>query len=152
MPELFPANFAPGYRLQDARFSAQQQTLIRRIVLRDGSAYRIRPSFLMPDLTAHTQDVEGPLFRRQFGVPFWALARVFGHDPMFWYRRECGLGRFRVVGSTVGQAEWPEHLVADEPHQGRDGQKVYIATTVGSGCGLGAEPAAAAGTDELKAA
>ena len=83
MPELFPANFAHGYRLKDARFSAKQETLIRRIVLRDGTAYSIRPSFLMPYLTAHTEDVEGPLFLRKFGIPFWALARVFGKDPMF---------------------------------------------------------------------
>src|SRR5262249_26108836 len=44
------------------------------------------------------------------------------------------------------------HLLADEHHQSLDGRKVYVATTVGSGCCLGAEPAEAAGTDELKAA
>ena len=56
------------------------------------------------------------------------------------------------MGTTVRQAELPEHLVADEHHQGLDGQKVYLATTVGGGCCLGVEPAAAAQTDELKAA
>ena len=71
---------------------------------------------------------------------------------MYWYRLECGLGRFSVVGTTVRRAELPEHLLADEHHQTLDGQKVYIATTVGSGCILGAEPAATAGTDDLKAA
>ena len=71
---------------------------------------------------------------------------------MYWYRLECGLGRFSVVGTTVRQAELPEHLLADEHHQTLDGQKVYIATTVGGGCVLGAEPAATAGTDDLKAA
>ena len=71
---------------------------------------------------------------------------------MYWYRLECGLGRFSVVGTTVRQAELPEHLLADEHHQSRDGEKVYIATTVGGGCCLGAEPAATAGTDDLKAA
>ena len=152
MPELFPANFAHGYRLKDDRLSAKQEVLIRRIVLRDGTAYSIRPSFLMPHLSARTADVEGPLFLRKFGVPFWALAHVFGHDPMFWYRLECGLGRFSVVGTTVRHAELPEHLVADEHHQECDGQKLYIATTVGSGCCLGAEPAAAAGAGELKVA
>ena len=60
---------------------------------------------------------------------------------MYWYRLECGLGRFSVVGTTVRQAELPEHLLADEHHQTLDGQKVYIATTVGAGCVLGAEPA-----------
>ena len=85
----------------------------------------------MPYMTARTADVEGPLFLRKFGVPFWALAHVFGGDPMSWYRLECGLGRFSVVGTTVRQAALPEHLLADEHHQTLDGQKVYIATTVG---------------------
>ena len=152
MPELFPVNFALGYRLKDDRRSAKREVLIRRIVLRDGTAYSILPSFLMPYVTARTEDVEGPLFLPKFGVPFWALAHVFGEDPMFWYRLECGLGRCSIVGTTVRHAGLPEHLVADEHHQRLDGQKVYIATTVGGGCCLGAEPATAAGTDELKLA
>jgi hypothetical protein len=106
----------------------------------------------MPYMTALTKDVESPLFLRKFGVPFWALAHVFGHDPMFWYRLECGLGRFSVVGTTLRQADLPEHLSADEHHQSLDGQKIYIATTVAKGCVLGAEPALSAGTDDLKAA
>jgi len=141
VPELFPADFDHGYQLKDARTSAKQGIRIRRIVLKAGSAYSIRPSFLMPYLTARTADVQGPLFLRRFGVPFWALARVFGHDPMFWYRLECGLGRFSVVGTTVSQTAVPEHLLTDEHHQSCDGPKVFIATTVGSGCCLGAEPA-----------
>src|SRR4051794_24261944 len=85
-PELFPNDFTLGYRLKDDRMSAKQRIRIRRIILRDGTAYSIRPSFLMPYLTARTADVEPALFLRKFGVPFWALARVFGRDPMFYYR------------------------------------------------------------------
>jgi hypothetical protein len=151
-PELFPKAFADGYQFKDQRDSAKQNLVIRRILLNDGSAYTIRPSFLMPYMTARTQDVEGPLFLRRFGVPEWALARVFGRDPMYWYRLECELGRFSVVGTTVRQAELPDHLLADEHHQTRDGRKVYIATTVAGGCILGAEPAEAAGADDLEAA
>ena len=103
-------------------------------------------------MTARVGDVEAPLFLRTFGVPFWALARVFGRDPMYWYRLECGLGRSSVVGATVRRAELPIHLLADEHHQTIDGEKVYVATTVGDGCVLGAEPAAAAGAAELTAA
>jgi hypothetical protein len=105
----------------------------------------------MPYLTARTADVEAPLFLRKFGVPFWALARVFGRNPMYYYRLECALGRASIVGTTV-KVDLPEHLAADEHHQTRDGEKIYIATTVGAGCCLGAEPAAAAGTDDLTAA
>src|SRR5512135_1564085 len=152
MPELFPPNFAMGYQLKDDRVSAKQGLLIRRILLRDQTSYSIRPSFVMPYLTARTDEVQAPLFLRKFGVPFWALDYVFGRSPMFWYRLECGLGRFSVVGTTVRQAGLPKHLLADEHHQPRDGQKRYIATTVGGGCCLGAEPAETAGTDDLKAA
>jgi len=151
-PELFPPNFARGYELKDGRMSVKQRLPIRRILLKDGTAYSVRPSFLMPYMTARVADVEGPLFLRKFGVPYWALAQVFGGDPMYWYRLECGLGRFSVVGATVRRAELPAHLLADEHHQPLDGQKVYIATTVGGGCCLGAEPAEAAGTDDLKVA
>jgi hypothetical protein len=151
-PELFPPNFAGGYQMKDDRVSAKQKVVIRRIVLKDGAAYSIRPSFLMPYMAARVEDVEGPLFLRKFGVPFWALAHVFGDDPMSWYRLECGLGRFSVAGTTVRKGELPEHLLADEHHQSLDGQKVYVATTVGCGCCLGAEPALAAGTDDLKVA
>jgi len=151
MPELFPPNFQ-GYQLMGHRVSAKQGLAIRRVRLKDKTAYSIRPSFLMPYLTARTQDVEGPLFLRTFGVPYWALARVFGGDAMFWYRLECALGRFSVVGTTVRQGELPAHLLADEHHQSLDGEKVYLATTVGSGCILGVEPARTAGADDLKAA
>ena len=149
-PELFPANFARGYELKDGRTSVKQGLPIRRLLTRDKAAYSVRPSFVLPYMTARTADVEGPLFLRKFAVPFWALARVFGHDPTYWYRLECGLGRFSVAGTTVRRADLPEHLLADEHHQTLDGQKIYIATTVGSGCLLGAEPAATAGTDDLK--
>jgi hypothetical protein len=151
-PELFPPNFALGYQLKDDRQSVKQRARIRRIVLRDGTAYSIRPSFLMPYMTARVEQIEGPLFLRKFGVPFWALARVFGRHPMYWFRLACHLGRFSIVGTTVRQAELPKHLLADEHHQPRDGQKRYIATTVGGGCCLGAEPAETAGTDDLTAA
>ena len=70
MPELFPANFAEGYQLKDDRRSAKQGVPIRRIVLNDGLAYSVRPSFLMPYMTARTEDVQGSLFLRKFGVPF----------------------------------------------------------------------------------
>ncbi len=120
-PELFPPGFARGYELKDGRTSVKRGLPIRRILMRDGTAYSIRPSFLMPYMTARIADVEGPLFLRNFGVPFWALARVFGRDPMYWYRLACGLGRSSVAGATVRRADMPEHLLADEHHRTIDG-------------------------------
>src|SRR5512135_474760 len=98
MPELFPRSFTHGSKLKARRVSPKQDLLLRRIVLRDGTAYSIRPSFLMPSMTARTEDVEGPLVLRTFGVPFWALVRVVGRDPMSWSRLECALGRAGIVG------------------------------------------------------
>lgn len=153
MPELFPKAFAQGYTLKDCRRSRKRDLRLRRIQCRaDGAAYTIRPDFVMPYMTAWTDDVRHPLFLRSFGVPFWALAHVFGRDPMFWYRLEVGLGRNSIVGTTVRQADLPQHLLADEHHQSCQGDKIYIATTVAAGCCLGAAVAPAADADTLQQA
>src|SRR5271166_3295505 len=152
-PELFPQAFAQGYTLKDDRVSVKRGLRLRRITCTaNGAAFTVRPSFVLPYMTAWADDVSGPLFLRSFGVPFWALAQVFGHDAMFWYRLEVGLGRHSIVGTTVRQVPVPEHLVADEHHQPRDGVKNYIATTVGAGCCLGAALAQTAGAEDLEAA
>jgi hypothetical protein len=103
-------------------------------------------------MVGYADEASHPLFLRAFGVPFWALARVFGKRAMYWYRLEVGLGRNSVVGTTVRRAELPEHLLADEHHQPRDGTKNYVATTVAEGCCLGAALAQTAGTEDLQAA
>jgi hypothetical protein len=152
-PELFPRAFAQGYRLKDTRRSVRTGQRLRRIRLKTtGASFAVRPSFLMPYMAGTTDDARGPLFLRAFGVPFWALARVFGKDAMHWYRLEVGLGRYSVAGSTARRAVLPEHLLADEHHQSRDGVKNYIATTVGGDCCLGAALAPTANADDLTAA
>jgi hypothetical protein len=138
-PELFPAAFAGGYTLKDDRTSAKLGLRLRRIECQaSAAAFTVRPSFVLPYMAGWTDDVEKPLFLRRFGVPFWALAHVFGKDAMYWYRLEVGLGRYSLVGTTVRRAFLPDDLVADEHHQTRDGQKVFIATVVAQGCCLGA--------------
>src|SRR5947209_11632742 len=97
-PELFPKAFAQGYTLKDDRVSAKLGLRLRRIECKaTGEAFSVRPAFALPYLTGWTGDVADPLFLRRFGVPFWALARVFGRDPMYWYRLEVGLGRNSIV-------------------------------------------------------
>ena len=59
----------------------------------------------MPDMTGRTQDVDQALFLRRLHVPCWAMAHVFGHDALYWYRLEQGLGRFSRVGTTVKNPE-----------------------------------------------
>jgi hypothetical protein len=152
-PELFPKGFDQGYRLQDSRTPLRAGVRLRRIRLKaTGESFSVRPSFLLPYLVGNTADAQGPLFLRAFGVPFWALARVFGKNAMYWYRLGVSLGRHSIVGTTVRRAEVPEHLLADEHHQTRDSDKNYIATTVGQGCRLGAALAPTANTDDLTAA
>src|SRR3954471_24327306 len=152
-PELFPKAFAQGYTLKDDRVSAKLGLRLRRITCRaDGTAFSVRPAFVMPYLVGWTADAGGPLFLRSFGVPFWALARVFRRDAMYWYRLEVGLGRNSLVGTTCRQADVPAHLVADEHHQTRDGVKNYGATTVGAGVCLGAALSPSASAEDLQAA
>jgi hypothetical protein len=152
-PERFPAAFASGYTRKDDRISAKRGLRLRRIRCQaTGAAFAVRPCFVLPYMTAWTDAAAGPLFLRSFGVPFWALAQVFGNDAKFWYRLDVGLGRNSIVGTTVRQAPVPEHLVADEHHQPRDGRKNYRATTVGAGCYLGAALAQTADAADLTAA
>lgn len=152
-PELFPAEMVSGFTLHDCYYSSKQAILLRRIKIKaSGDVFQIRPSFLMPYMSAKTDDIEKALYLRQWGVPFEALAYVFGRDAMFYYRAWLTLGRSSIVGTTVKDRErLPDHLVADEKHTWWQGQKVYIPTTVGSGCFLGATVVADASGEALEA-
>src|SRR5579872_5004313 len=153
MPELFPDGFAKGYLLKDRRPSRKPRLCLRRVRLKaTGETFTVRPAFALPHLAGLTDDASGPLFLRAFGVPIWALARVFGRDHGYWYRVEVALGRNSIAGATLRRAGPPAHLLADEHHQPRDGGKSYIATTVGAGCCLGAALAPTAGVEDLRAA
>jgi hypothetical protein len=138
-PELFPTAFAKGYSLKDDRTSRKTELRLRRVLCKaTNQAFTVRPSFTLPYLVGWTDDVEKALFLRRFGVPFWALAYVFGKGPSYWYRLEVSLGRNSLVGTTVRRVDIPRDLVADEHHQTRDAAKVFIATVVAEGCCLGA--------------
>lgn len=150
-PELFPEAFAKGYTLKERKLSAQLGLPLRRIRGKaPGAAFTVRPSFVLPYLTGYTADVENPLFLRRLGVPFWALARVFGKDARYWYRLEVGLGRHRLVGTTVRTVALPPDVVADEHHQTPEGDKVFIAPVVAGGCCLGAGVVDACAEEALK--
>src|SRR6266566_3221794 len=153
-PELFPAGISEGFVLHDKRWSIKQQLMLRRIALKaTAGVFLVRPSFLLPSMVGRTEAVEKALSLRHWGVPFDALVSVFGHDAMYWYRAEMALGRPAIVGRTVKQPEkLPGHLLADEKHTWALGQEVYVPTTVGGGCILGATVADAASADALEAA
>jgi hypothetical protein len=151
-PELFPPEIAQGYLMKDIYPSKKQGITIRRIDI-CGTSYSIRPSFVTPYMAGIVEDVEKALFLRKFSVPFWALSYVFGKDPMYWYRMEQSLGRNSIVGTTIKKPEdIPQNLAADEKHTWILNDKVYIATTVGAECILGAHVAEDAGENSLKEA
>jgi len=98
-PELFPQAISEGFKLNGFVESRKQKDFVmRRIKLKNGKSYQIRPSFMMPYMTSRTEEVEKALYLRRWGVPFEALAYVFGRDSMFWYRAYVSIGRNSIVG------------------------------------------------------
>ena len=136
-PELFPVNITSGYEMKDSRKSKKLCLCIRRIIVA-GKSYSVRPSFVLPYMVGFVSEVEKALYLKRFDVPFYGLAYVFGHYPMYWYRLENHLGRNSLVGTTIHRdTVLPSHLVADEKHTHIAGAKAYVATTVAGNCILG---------------
>lgn len=104
----------------------------------------------MPYVVGRTNEVEKGLYLRRYGVPFDALAYVFGRDASYWYRLHQSLGRFSIVGTTVKDPnKVPVNLIADEKHSWLLGERIYIPTTVAAGCILGVDVVASADTQAL---
>jgi len=156
-PELFPADMQSGYTWHDILSSKKMpEVKLRRIKLKQADAtgnvqvLTIVPSFVMPYMTGYTDEVGHALFLRGFGVPYWALTQVFGHDDLYWQRHVERLGRYDLVGTTIKSAEQlPQHLLADEKHTRLNGKKAYIATTVAEDCVLGTSVTLKADTPHL---
>jgi hypothetical protein len=138
--------------LHDAYLSVNQDLLVRRITVKaTGAVFTLRPAFVMPYRIARTEEVAKALSLRQWGVPFEALAYVFGRDAMFWYRAWLAFGRPSLLGTTVKDPQHgPTDLVADEKVPWVAGQEVDVPTTVGGGCFLGVSVGAAAATAALE--
>lgn len=151
-PELFPAEIKLGYELHGKRSSKKLPEFeMRRIKLFERDAegktivLSIKPSSVMPYMTGYTDEVEKAHYLRQFGVPYSALTYVFGRNDSYWYRQTTHFGRYSLVQTTIQQPEnLPQDLLADEKHSRLQGQKCYIATTVGDDCVLGAAVTTAA--------
>ncbi len=150
-PELFPTAWQHGFTFHDAYQSKKTAHIIRRVKLKATTeVFSIRPSFLMPYATAHTDEVEKALYVLQFGVPLSALVYLFGRDETFWYRLFLQLGRPNLVGTTIKDKErLPRHLLADEKQSWVHKTKVFIPTTVAAGVFLGATLVTKADTEEL---
>ena len=151
-PELFPPAFAAGYWLHDLTHSKKMPDVpLRRIRLTaTGEVYTVMPSFVLPYRMGYTEDVEKALFLRRFGVPFWGLTYVFGHNDMYWQRLVQHLGRYDLVGTTVKDPAYlPTHLLAEEKYTELNGVRRFIALTVGNDCVLGAAVALKSAPIEL---
>jgi hypothetical protein len=153
-PELFPQALAQGYWFHDRYHVRKQEVTLRRIKLKaTGAVFTLRPSFLLPYGIGRTKEVEPALFLRQWGVPFAALALVFGRNAMFWYRTWLSFGRPNLVGTTVKHpATMPQDLVADEKITWLAGREVVVPTTVGGGCVLGISLSEQSDSPSLQAA
>ena len=153
-PELFPTTFHndKGYVFNGLTAPSIKQgyRCRRKLLNTDGESFTVAPVFLMPYMTAETEDVEKTLFLRRFNVPYWGLTYISGHNDMFWYRLEQSFGRLNIVGTTVKQPELlPQDLLADEKHTKLNGEKHYIAMTVAQECILGAEMTNSASEEAL---
>jgi hypothetical protein len=158
-PELFPAEIGQGYKLHGSLPKSQKipEVRVRRIQLKakdeEGKVqvFTIAPCFVLPYMTGYTDQVEKALFLyEKFGVPFWGLTYVFGRNDMYWYRLTQNLGRNSIIGTTIKDPhKLPDHVLADEKHTKLNGQKAYIALTVGLDCMLGASIATLADEKQL---
>ncbi len=150
-PDLFPQEIKNGYWLHDSVHSKKLNITTRRIKLVSTQVvYQVRPDFALPYMMGMTDNVEKALYLKGFGVPMEALAYVFGRDPSYWYRLHQSLGRFSIVGTTIKDSESiPVHLIVDEKHSWRLGERVFIPTTVGAGCFLGVDIVSSAETADL---
>ncbi len=160
-PELFPQSIEQGYTLHDMLPASSKlpDVRFRRIKLKavnaagDKQVVTICSSDVMPYMTGFTNEVEKALYLRRYGVPFSALTYVFGHNDDYWYRIVSSFGRREIVGTVVKDPErLPSDLLADEKHVHFNGEKAYIATTVGGDCVLGAALALTADEAALTAA
>jgi hypothetical protein len=60
-PELFPPEIRRGDRRKDLSPSRKTGWKLRRSELRNLTGYLVRPSFLRPDRSGRTEDVQSPL-------------------------------------------------------------------------------------------
>lgn len=150
-PELFPCSMAKGYKLNGKTRQSRKSGIRMRKIKVGEHTYQIRPCYLLSYMRGRTDALEKPLFLLRFGVPFWALAYVFGNTAMYWYRLFISLGQYSVVGTTIHSAHGlPSHLLADEYHVHVKGVLCYLATTVSTGCILGVAAVRSACSDALE--
>lgn len=153
-PEIFPQGIIEyGYKLNGKTRVSKKMGYEMVKIKTCEEQYQIQPSFVLPYMRGSTDDASKAIFLLKFNVPYWALAHIFGRDPMYWYRLTISLGKNSIVGTTVKSGELlPKNILTDEEHITIKGKKSYIATTVGQECLLGTEVSRGCGDEDLKKA
>ena len=99
-PELFPVSMSAGYKLNGHTPKSKKMGYRIRLIKIDGVTYRIYPHFIFSYMRGKTEDLSAPLFFCRW-VPYWALAEVYGRNPMYYYRCYKSLSEKSIVGTTV---------------------------------------------------
>jgi hypothetical protein len=100
-PALFPKAMRQAYKFHAQYRSRKQNLTLRRVkLLSSGEVFTLRPSFVTPYLTARTDEVEKARYLRQWGVPYEALADVFGLNGFQYH--ENWLHNFSIASSMGG--------------------------------------------------
>ena len=152
-PELFPVGIKQGFSFSGwVKPTKKVFVKRRRIQIKgDSKEYILHPCFIMPYLRGNTIEISKGLGLRKYNLPYHAIAELLGHDAMFWYRAELSLAYNNIVGTTIKRKNYlPEHIIVDEHHDKLLGQKVYVATTVGQHCFLGASVSPSISYEDLK--
>lgn len=157
-PELFPREIIHGYSLIGYSKNTKKISLERRIIRIKNifnlyEDYLLHPCFILPYSKGKTTEISFGLRLRKYNVPYHEIASIFGKDAMFWYRLEIGLSKYNLVGTTIKRLSClPKNILMDEHHTKIKRNKVYVCTTVGGNCFLGARVASTMEAKKLEKA
>ena len=143
-PEIFPEHITKGYSFSGMSVNTEKSDTLRRLIrikhrINKYDDYLLHPCYEMPYLRGKTIEVSEGLFLRKHNTPYDAIAYVQGRDAMYWYRAELALSRYNIVGTSIKRMEHvPSDILIDEHHSRIGRHKLYVCTTVGDNCFLGA--------------
>lgn len=143
-PEIFPAQIVGGFVFIGYSKNEIKLPIRRRIIrlknpFNSYEDYLLHPCFVLPYLKGYTKDVSKGLRLRKYNLPYHVIASTFGRNAMYWYEAEVALSQYNIVGTTVkNHSILPQNILIDEHHTKLFRDKIYVCTTVGGNCFLGA--------------
>ena len=155
-PEIFPSKMVDGYGFVGYSKNEIKLPIRRRIIrlkkpFNSYEDYLLHPCFVLPYLKGRTEEVSKGLCLRKYNVPYHAIASTFGRNAMYWYEAEIALSQYNIVGTTVKKrSALPQNLLVDEHHTKLFRDKIYVCTTAGGNCFLGASISTSVDYENLK--